>query len=115
MEADKSHFIQIVSTGVLHVDLNAGYVAEQAHRNVLLYERVIGHDTLIMPGEVFPRSFVLGDVYIDGLVILSVFHFSKQGLKLDVLLAHIADKSYAKHSLPVDGETECAQFCDCDI
>jgi len=120
VDVDENKYVQIAVAGVIQGDLNAVYVAEECHRNFLISKGILDNNMLLMPGKVFPRSFVFGDVYIDDLVVLAMFHFSRRGHRQDIEIAHQADRAYATHDIPinsktVDGEIDCAQFWGCEV
>ena len=62
VDVDEDKYVQIAVAGVIQGDLNAVYVAEECHRNFLISEGIIDTNMILMPGKVFPRSFLFGDV-----------------------------------------------------
>ena len=62
-------------TAIVMGDVNAVYTLECAHRRQLLAAHALNERSLLIRG-LPSRTKTTGDVYIDGLVILSVLQFS---------------------------------------
>ena len=72
----ESDYCQVGMTAIVMGDVNAVYTLECAHRRQLLAARALNERSLLIRGLPSPRTKTIGDVYIDGLVILSVLQFS---------------------------------------
>ena len=71
-------YCQIGMTAIVMGDVNAVYTLECAHRRQLLAARALNERSLLIRGLPFPRTKTIGDVYVDDLVILSVFAIFKR-------------------------------------
>ena len=98
---DPRRYCQIAVAAVVMGDLNAVYAVEAAHRRQLLSVGSLQTRSMLLPGSAFHRFATLGDVYIDDLVIIAMFHFSRLHLKDDFAPAQRADTLYESLGMEV--------------
>ena len=70
-------FRQLAITGIMMGDTNAVTVLELAHRRQLINANVLSPETLLLPERPLPDGPEFGDVYIDDLVLFSMWHMSR--------------------------------------